>query len=105
MARIPLHCRWRCCDANRAFDLGTHAFIEAAPVVLATPDNDTGVVLRGSYGVPCSPALPSALAIGAKDLAQMHGEWSWPINEEVPTFGEWFQAALEHVGHVARAAA
>lgn len=91
---------------RKALDLGTHAFIEAAPVVLATPDNDTGGGTAWKLWRSMFPRAALCPAIGAKDLGEMHkAALSWPINEDVPTLGEWLQAALEHVGHVARAAA
>ena len=91
---------------RKAVDLGTHAFIEAAPVVLATPDNDTGGGTAWKLWRSMFPRAALCPAIGAKDLGEMHkAALSWPINEDVPTLGEWLQAALEHVGHVARAAA
>ena len=91
---------------RKAVDLGTHAFIEAAPVVLATPDNDTGGGTAWKLWRSMFPRAALCPAIGAKDLGEMHkAALSWPINEDVPTLGEWLQAALEHVGQVARAAA
>lgn len=91
------------CGGSKPLDADTHAFIQAAPLLLATPDNDEG---GQSAWQRWSAAYPQAIltpAVGAKDLGDMHAAaLSWPINEGIPTTGEWLTAALSIARETAR---
>lgn len=79
----------------KGLDADTHAFIQAAPLLLACPDNDAGGL---SAWQRWSAAYPQAIltpAVGAKDLGDMHrAALAWPINPDVPSVMEWAEAAL-----------
>lgn len=79
-------------------DADTHAFIQAAPLLLACPDNDAGGL---SAWQRWSAAYPQAIltpAVGAKDLGDMHqAALAWPINPDIPTVMEWAEAALSAI--------
>ena len=79
----------------KGMDADTHAFILAAPLLLACPDNDEGGL---SAWQRWSAAYPQAIltpAVGSKDLGDMHrAALSWPINPAIPTVMEWAEAAL-----------
>ncbi len=76
-------------------DADTHAFIQSAPILLAAPDNDEGGRAAWQRWNTTYPHAILSPAIGQKDLGEMHGgALSWPINEAIPTLGEWLDAAL-----------
>ncbi len=76
-------------------DADTHNFIQSAPILLAAPDNDEGgraAWQRWSAAYPQATLVP---AVGGKDLGEQHAAaLSWPIDENIPTVGEWLDAAL-----------
>lgn len=82
----------------KGLDADTHAFIQAAPLLLACPDNDAGGL---SAWQRWSAAYPQAIltpAVGAKDLSDMHrAALAWPINPDVPSVMEWAEAALSAI--------
>ena len=79
----------------KGLDSDTHDFIQAAPLLLACPDNDAGGL---SAWQRWSAAYPQAIltpAVGSKDLTDMHrAALAWPINADIPTVMEWAEAAL-----------
>ena len=79
----------------KGLDSDTNDFIQAAPLLLACPDNDAGGL---SAWQRWSAAYPRAIltpAVGAKDLGDMHrAALAWPINPAIPTVMEWAEAAL-----------
>lgn len=79
----------------KGLDSDTHDFIQAAPLLLACPDNDAGGL---SAWQRWSAAYPQAILtppLGAKDLGDMHrAALAWPINPAIPTVMEWAEAAL-----------
>lgn len=82
----------------KSLDADTHNFIQAAPLLLACPDNDAGGL---SAWQRWSAAYPQAIltpAVGSKDLGDMHrAALSWPINPAIPTVMEWAEAALSAI--------
>lgn len=83
--------------SSKPVDADTAAFIAAAPLIIAAPDNDDAgkkAWQRWSRAFPSAVCVP---AVGAKDLGDMHrAALTPPLREEVPTSGEWFTAALEY---------
>lgn len=79
----------------KGLDTDTHAFIQAAPLLLACPDNDEGGQVawqRWSAAYPQSILTP---AVGAKDLGDMHrAALTWPINPDIPSVMEWVPGVL-----------
>lgn len=69
--------------------------IRSAPQVVGCPTNDiAGKCAWGMWKAIC-PTAVLALAVGAESLTEMHAAaLSWPINEGIPTTGEWLTAAL-----------
>ena len=82
----------------KGLDSDTNDFIQAAPLLLACPDNDAGGL---SAWQKWSAAYPQAIltpAVGSKDLTDMHrAALSWPINPAIPTVMEWAEAALSAI--------
>lgn len=82
----------------KGLDADSHNFIQAAPLLLACPDNDAGGL---SAWQRWSAAYPRAIltpAVGAKDLGDMHrAALAWPINADIPTVMEWAEAALSAI--------
>ena len=82
----------------KGLDSDTNDFIQAAPLLLACPDNDAGGL---SAWQRWSAAYPQAIltpAVGSKDLGDMHrAALSWPINPAIPTVMEWSEAALSAI--------
>ena len=82
----------------KGLDSDTNDFIQAAPLLLACPDNDAGGL---SAWQRWSAAYPQAIltpAVGSKDLGDMHrAALSWPINPAIPTVMEWAEAALSAI--------
>lgn len=79
----------------KGLDADTHDFIQAAPLLLACPDNDEGGQVAWQRWSVAYPQAILAPAVGAKDLGEMHtAALAWPIDEAVPTMSEWCTAAL-----------
>lgn len=92
----------------KGLDADTHAFIQAAPLLLACPDNDEGGQVAWQRWSAAYPQAILTPAVGAKDLGDMHrAALAWPINPDIPTVMEWAEAALSaiptkkaHTGHI-----
>ena len=86
-------------------DADTAAFIAAAPLILAAPDKDDAgrkAWQRWSRAFPSAVCVP---AVEGKDIGDMHrAALGWPLNEAIPTAGEWFAAALEIAAKLRRSA-
>ena len=84
----------------KGLDTDTHAFIQAAPLLLAAPDNDEGGQVawqRWSAAYPQAILVP---AVGAKDLGDMHrAALTWPINSNIPTVMEWAFSVQAFASH------
>jgi len=84
----------------KGLDSDTHAFIQAAPLLLACPDNDEGGQVawqRWSAAYPQAILIP---AVGAKDLGDMHrAALTWPINPDIPSVMEWAEVVLSTIPH------
>ena len=79
----------------KSLDADTHAFIQAAPLLLACPDNDEGGQVAWQRWSAAYPRAILTPAVGAKDLGDMHrAALAWPINADIPTVMEWAEAAL-----------
>lgn len=84
----------------KGLDTDTHAFIQAAPLLLACPDNDEGGQVAWQRWSAAYPQAILTPAVGAKDLSDMHrAALAWPINPDIPTVMEWAEAALSAIPH------
>lgn len=82
----------------KGLDADTHAFIQAAPLLLACPDNDEGGQVAWQRWSAAYPRAILTPAVGAKDLGDMHqAALTWPINPDIPTVMEWAEAALSAI--------
>lgn len=82
----------------KGLDADTHAFIQAAPLLLACPDNDEGGQVAWQRWSAAYPQAILTPAVGAKDLSDMHqAALAWPINPAIPTVMEWAEAALSAI--------
>ena len=82
----------------KGLDSDTHAFVQAAPLLLACPDNDEGGQVAWQRWSAAYPQAILTPAVGAKDLGDMHrAALAWPINPDIPTVMEWAEAALSAI--------
>ena len=91
--------------SSKPVDADTAAFIAAAPLIIAAPDNDEAgraAWQRWSRAFPSAVCVP---AVEGKDLGDMHkAALTPPLREEIPTAGEWFAGALEFAAKSRRTA-
>ena len=79
----------------KGLDSDTHAFIQAAPLLLACPDNDEGGQVAWQRWSAAYPQAILTPAVGAKDLGDMHrAALTWPINPDIPSVKEWIPGVL-----------
>ena len=79
----------------KGLDSDTHAFIQAAPLLLACPDNDEGGQIAWQRWSAAYPQAILTPAVGAKDLGDMHrAALTWPINPDIPSVMEWVPGVL-----------
>ena len=79
----------------KGMDSDTHNFIQAAPALLACPDNDEGGQAAWQRWSAAYPQAILTPAVGAKDLGDMHtAALAWPINHDIPTVMEWAEAVM-----------
>ncbi|MCH5146062.1 zinc-binding protein [Desulfovibrio sp. UIB00] len=79
----------------KGLDSDTHAFIQAAPLLLACPDNDEGGQVAWQRWSAAYPQAILTPAVGAKDLGDMHrAALTWPINPDIPSVMEWVPDVL-----------
>ena len=79
----------------KGLDTDTHAFIQAAPLLLACPDNDEGGQVAWQRWSAAYPQAILTPAVGAKDLGDMHrAALTWPINPDIPSVMEWVPGVL-----------
>lgn len=79
----------------KGLDSDTHAFIQAAPLLLACPDNDEGGQVAWQRWSAAYPQAILTPAVGAKDLGDMHrAALTWPINPDIPSVMEWIPGVL-----------
>ena len=79
----------------KGLDSDTHAFIQAAPLLLACPDNDEGGQVAWQRWSAAYPQAILTPAVGAKDLGDMHrAALTWPINPDIPSVMEWVPGVL-----------
>ena len=84
----------------KGLDSDTHAFIQAAPLLLACPDNDEGGQVAWQRWSATYPQAILTPAVGAKDLGDMHrAALTWPINPDIPSVMEWAEAVLSATAH------
>lgn len=77
--------------------------INAAPQVLACPTKDVRGKAVWQQWKAAFPGAVLALAVGAESLTEMHtAALSWPLNEAIPTVGEWLTAALSIASETAQ---
>ena len=82
----------------KGLDSDTNDFIQAAPLLLACPDNDEGGQVAWQRWSAAYPQAILAPAVGAKDLGDMHrAALTWPINPDIPSIMEWAEAALSAI--------
>lgn len=82
----------------KGLDADTHAFIQAAPLLLACPDNDEGGQVAWQRWSAAYPQAILTPAVGAKDLGDMHqAALTLPINPDIPSVMEWAEAALSAI--------
>ena len=82
----------------KGMDSDSHNFIQAAPALLACPDNDEGGQAAWQRWSAAYPQAILTPAVGAKDLGDMHtAALAWPINHDIPTVMEWAEAALSAI--------
>ena len=82
----------------KGLDSDTNDFIQAAPLLLACPDNDEGGQVAWQRWSAAYPQAILTPAVGAKDLGDMHrAALAWPINPDIPTVMEWAEAALSAI--------
>lgn len=81
--------------STKPADTDTHAFIQAAPLLLACPDNDEGGQVAWQRWSAAYPQAILTPAVGAKDLGDMHrAALTWPINPDIPSVMEWIPGVL-----------
>lgn len=79
----------------KGLDSDTHAFIQAAPLLLACPDNDEGGQVAWQRWSTAYPQAILTPAVGAKDLGDMHrAALTWPLNPDIPSVMEWVPGVL-----------
>ena len=79
----------------KGLDADTNAFIQAAPLLLACPDNDEGGQVAWQRWSAAYPQAVLTPAVGAKDLGDMHrAALAWPINPDIPSVMEWVPGVL-----------
>ena len=84
----------------KGLDSDTHAFIQAAPLLLACPDNDEGGQVAWQRWSAAYPQAILTPAVGAKDLGDMHrAALTWPINPDIPSVMEWIPGVLAFASH------
>lgn len=84
----------------KGLDSDTHAFIQAAPLLLACPDNDEGGQVAWQRWSAAYPQAILTPAVGAKDLGDMHrAALTWPINPDIPSVMEWAEVVLSTIPH------
>lgn len=84
----------------KGLDSDTHAFIQAAPLLLACPDNDEGGQVAWQRWSAAYPQAILTPAVGAKDLGDMHrAALTWPINPDIPSVMEWAEVVLSAIPH------
>ena len=84
----------------KGLDTDTHAFIQAAPLLLACPDNDEGGQVAWQRWSAAYPQAILTPAVGAKDLGDMHrAALTWPINPDIPSVMEWAEVVLSTIPH------
>ncbi|MBD5539572.1 MAG: hypothetical protein HDQ94_06215 [Desulfovibrio sp.] len=82
--------------SSKPVDADTAAFIAAAPCIIAAPDNDEAGKKAWQRWKQAFPPAVLAPAVAGKDVGEMHAAaLGWPLNEAIPTAGEWFIAARE----------
>ena len=84
----------------KGLDSDTHAFVQAAPLLLACPDNDEGGQVAWQSWSAAYPQAILTPAVGAKDLGDMHrAALTWPINPDIPSVMEWAEVVLSTIPH------
>ena len=81
--------------STKPVDANTYDFIQAAPLLLACPDNDEGGQVAWQRWSAAYPQAILTPAVGAKDLGDMHrAALTWPINPDIPSVMEWVPGVL-----------
>ena len=74
----------------KGLDAATDAFIKAAPLIIAAPDNDAGGRAAWQRWKQAFPSAVCAPAVGGKDVGEMHA--AALRLEAVPTVREWAES-------------
>lgn len=82
----------------KGIDSDTMAFIQAAPLIIASPDNDEAGRKAWPHWKEIFPSAWPYLAIKAKDIGDMHRLASTPqgVRDCVPDAAQWAQHATEY---------
>ena len=84
----------------KSLDADTHNFIQAAPLLLAAPDNDESGQVAWTRWIRAYPRAILTPAVGAKDLGDMHrAALIRPLNPDIPTVMEWVPSILAFASH------
>ena len=82
----------------KGLDSDTHAFIQAAPLLLACPDNDEGGQVAWQRWSAAYPQAHFAPVLHGKDVGEQHAAaHAWPLDYSIPTTGEWLTAVLSAI--------
>ncbi len=77
---------------SKRLDAATDAFIKAAPLIIAAPDNDAGGRAAWQRWKQAFPSAVCSPAVGGKDVGEMHAA---ALRLEVtPTIREWLNSIL-----------
>ena len=76
----------------KGVDTATDAFIKAAPLIIAAPDNDAGGRIAWPRWKQAFPSAVCCPAVGGKDVGEMHA--AALRLEAVPTVREWVTSIL-----------
>ena len=76
----------------KGVDTATDAFIKAAPLIIAAPDNDAGGRIAWQRWKQAFPSAVCCPAVSAKDPTEMHA--AALRLEAVPTVREWVTSVL-----------
>lgn len=92
--------------SSKPVDAATAAFITSAPLILAAPDKDDAGKKAWQRWSRAFPSAVCVVAVGGKDLGDMHrAALTPPLREEIPNVAEWYAAALALAAKQCRRAA
>ncbi len=84
----------------KGLDADTHAFIQAAPLLLAAPDRDGAGEKAWARWSTIYPHAHFAPVLHGKDIGEQHAAaHAWPLDYAIPTTGEWLTAVLSATAH------